>query len=541
MFFTLTIANVEDVGLSCDESAIGLFGVYLLKNRDTHLISQVEINFLNTKFPVNNLQPYNFALADYMLIPFLFTFGMNILAFKMLPIFITWLTILMLYYVLKNLFNRRIAIITSILLVVSPVFIHFTRRGLYVTEPLLNFFFIASIFFYLLYTKRKNNFYLCLSALSFGFGFSVYISFFSRLIGLLVAGLIIFPKKLFNLKTVFRIGQLILIIVFFATGSFLFIYYNIVTRGETFRLARNIITDQETEGGVNNLDFVNNFKLRMNHLTSIIEEDMHTGHFLGKYTDMVNKARLIIDRNIHHYIFRLALILNLIFLLFKRKIHDYKKVVFIYIFYITMFLTSCFSAWSMQPVHLGLIYPFPQFALALFVDNLIDVVSNTGKFRRTFNALIYVLVLVPVIIINFNILFLYHSIYRKTGGYNTQSRFVYDLVDYIKKNNIYPIFPLDWGLNHTLPFITQGEIYVIQNCDLCEEAPQEIVMKTAKRILKNNKTVYLVDIWDRPSKKVKWIKELSKELNKDLTLVKSFVNKVNDPVYIIYKVEQERG
>jgi len=244
VFISFALPNLYSVGFSPDEAGPGLWGVYLLKGKDIDYCSKVDIHLFGKKFPVNYTQAYCFALPSYLLIPFFLVFGINTLALKLLPITLSLLTLPLLYYVSKQLFNRRVALITTLLLALSPVFIHYSRIGLHTTEPMLNFFFISSIFFFIQYHHKKKNFYLYLASYLLGAGLSIKLSFASRLLGVfLVLAVFFFKGSLNYIKTKLKARQIVAAILFFCFGAFLFIYFNIATKGETFGLMKHVRVD----------------------------------------------------------------------------------------------------------------------------------------------------------------------------------------------------------------------------------------------------------------------------------------------------------
>jgi len=171
VFLVFSFMNLKHVGVGLDETLYGHWGAYVLENRDfvfsrSFNLHPAKLFFGGMYFPA--------CLPNYMLLPFFLLFGVNIFALKFMPIFLAWLTLLMLYFVLKAVFNKEVALTTNVLLCISPLFIHYARTGLEVMEPMLNFFFIGSIFFMLIFIKKSKNIYLCVSAFLFGCGFSVF-------------------------------------------------------------------------------------------------------------------------------------------------------------------------------------------------------------------------------------------------------------------------------------------------------------------------------------------------------------------------------
>ena len=110
--------------------------------------------------------------------------------------------------------------------------------------------------------------------------------------------------------------------------------------------------------------------------------------------------------------------------------------------------------------HWTMIQPMPHLivgvAIHLFSSQLCQTVQMKKKVKLT---VISILVLV-VVIVNCIVISRYHQLLEKTGGSGLFSAAIYDLSDKLKRD--YPNSPLqlmDWGLNHSLFFLSSGKLY----------------------------------------------------------------------------------
>ena len=152
-------------GFFCDEAS-NAYDSYCILNtlRDQHGA------FL--PFFTRSIDDYREALFIYLGIPFIKLFGLNEFAARLPAAFTGILTVLVFYYLVKELCDRKTALIASLLLALSPWHIQFSRIAFRaILIPLL--FCLALFLFIKSFEKPK---YLPISALIFGFSLYTYAS-----------------------------------------------------------------------------------------------------------------------------------------------------------------------------------------------------------------------------------------------------------------------------------------------------------------------------------------------------------------------------
>ncbi|YAI81930.1 MAG: ArnT family glycosyltransferase [cyanobacterium endosymbiont of Rhopalodia sterrenbergii] len=70
---------------------------------------------------------YREGLYIYLMVPFIKVFGLNVFGARMTSAVIGSLTVLVLYYLTKEIFSQRVALFSALLLAISPWHIHFSR------------------------------------------------------------------------------------------------------------------------------------------------------------------------------------------------------------------------------------------------------------------------------------------------------------------------------------------------------------------------------------------------------------------------------
>jgi 4-amino-4-deoxy-L-arabinose transferase-like glycosyltransferase len=151
-------------GLFCDEAATGYDAFSLLKTgKDSHG------NFLPILINRHNTDNAE-AMYTYLTIPSVLLFNLTIFSTRLLSAIIGTLTILTTYLLTKELFNKKIGLISAFLLAVSPWHLQFSRIAF---RAILTPFFITLGLFFLLKGLNKPKFFIA-AALTLGLSLYTY-------------------------------------------------------------------------------------------------------------------------------------------------------------------------------------------------------------------------------------------------------------------------------------------------------------------------------------------------------------------------------
>lgn len=533
VFLSFTITNIRYTELVVDEANPTLWGVYFLKNKDIRNFFPADIHLFGRWFPVRLATPYLFALPSYLLLPFLIVFGINVFAVKMLGIVLSVLALPMLYYICRKLFNRKVGLITILLLALSPNFIDSSRMGLRITEPIINFFFISSVFFFIKYYNEKRSFYLYLASYLLGAGLSIKLTVASRLLGLFFAIAVFFSKEALNFIKALKIKQKLSLVLFFCLGAFLFIYFNIITKGETFKLARYLYTDSYTTQWTNNFHLGANLKLRLAQLESLTAENIDQAP--AGYQVMIRE-------NVFRFLI-IAFILNLAFaFFFKRNRRELKLLLSIYLLYVVMFFASCFTAGSLVHFHLVSLYPFPQLVIAVFISYLSLAISKarlTPILKKSASILVSLVIILPLVLFDIRVIIAYHSRIRKTGGESYWLSGLCDILKYVQENKLngYPVLCSKDFVNFAY-FINKGEFAFNNEFQSYSLENRDFLLERLKAVLNETNRIYFIGtILNGDIIEESLLKQDIISLNKKFTLEKTFYNKAGQPQYYLYRVE----
>ncbi len=125
-------------------------------------------------------------------------FGKDIWGWRFASVIPALLSVVPLYLLGKEVFNRRVGIISSLIYISSPYYLAFARLGYNNSQAIL--FVILCVWFFYLGLKRKSLFYLFLTGMASGLGFLTYSS------GKLGAVIITILFGIFFILKIFRKG-----------------------------------------------------------------------------------------------------------------------------------------------------------------------------------------------------------------------------------------------------------------------------------------------------------------------------------------------
>jgi 4-amino-4-deoxy-L-arabinose transferase-like glycosyltransferase len=104
-----------------------------------------------------------------LLLPFFALLGSDVFALRLMPIVFAALTLFLTYLLTQQLFNKRVAVITYLLLAVNPSFIFWSRQGVFVTS-ITAMIAVASLLCWLRWYREQRTRYLYMATYLFGLG-----------------------------------------------------------------------------------------------------------------------------------------------------------------------------------------------------------------------------------------------------------------------------------------------------------------------------------------------------------------------------------
>ncbi len=141
------------------------------------------------------------ALLSYLIALFIKIFGFNIFAIRMLTLIISIIALIFLFLLSKDIFGKKVALITLFLGAINPWQIMQSRWAL--EANLFPHFFIISFYFLNKYCKDKNKIYLIISMILFGVCMYCYgVAIYTIPLFLLVAAIYLYKHKKVKMKDI---------------------------------------------------------------------------------------------------------------------------------------------------------------------------------------------------------------------------------------------------------------------------------------------------------------------------------------------------
>ena len=448
LFWLLILPGARTVGSVGDEAGTGTWGKYLINGDDGYCLnSTYTLHFFSRdiKFPTNFVTPYMFSLAGYILVPVFYIFGLNILAIKILGIFVSWMFLVFCFFLIEKHYGFFVAALTVVMTAISPVFVHASRFGMLHQEILINMFFLISVWLLHRYASSRNSAYLYAAALCGGLPLSIKLSAVARYGAISVAILLFFLEPLVKWIKKERKQRIIFAVIFFAAGAGLLILYNIQTGGATFKLSAETLTSYQEKGAGKVIGFV--FQ-RFSQMLDIVTENF----YIYPVSHSLKPPNIFII--FQKTAFILVLIINLFISATALNRKENKLLAAILCVFFLMIVFSAVSPASLSEIHLYMIYPFPQFLTA----SLIFRIRNINK-----KILIYCLLAAFFLLTYPFLLTRYLTVYNKRGGSMIGSPSTDIFIRYIKLIRANPIYLLCDGVTLTslLTFTTEDNDYRI--------------------------------------------------------------------------------
>jgi len=550
-YLAVSTYHIDYETMISEESAECIFAVNILTHN--RIISQpvgTSVNIFGTDFPLTQNGRYTFSLPDYFLVPAFFLFGISIHVYKISFILLVFFGLAALYYVVREMFGLEIALMSLLLLVINSSFIQQVRQPLNSTEPVINALFWGGLCLYFIYKKNGKNGYLFAAVFLLGSGLNVKLSIASRYIGLVLAGLIFYAVELKRGFSAAALKKLFILAAFFCAGGFLFVFFNFSTSGRTLKLARylNLFEKVPVEAcgpGDQNRRVLHNLELRFAQFNEMVEH----GDIFWEVERTVPYCRILLC------IFWVSFFANLFYLVYPDP-KTRKRILFVYTFYTAMFLTSLFSPLNWRYIHLGILYPFPQFITALFIYNL--YASKPGsRIPAVYLKLLSILILVLSVLAESAMLSVYLSRYDRTAKlYYGLGASLEKLAGYISENRFYPAYVLSNFVYEDLVLQSRGAVGAnssersggsgkderIEDFQFCPEN-RIIFFGKIDEIVARHRLAYFVSdgsdysLFGEGERRIGWLKEYAGKHNMRLMFEGAVNRRDGAPMYSIYRLE----
>jgi len=457
VFLALCLYQIKLPGLHYDEAReAGVPAMQLFTGQPVETFRGSGIRITGKAFPLM-VTDYIGALNVYLLLPFFALLGSNVFALRLMPIVFAALTIILTYLLAQQLFNRRVAVITCLLLAVNPSFIFWSRQGVFVTSITATIA-VASLLCWLRWYRERRARYLYLGAYLFGLGLYAKLLFLWVIAAL---GATFFVLKMSSLRKGFRLWpipgrlgyrQLVTASLCFLSGILPLIIYNVQTQGTFLTLTGNLTS---TYYGASNLAFTENLATRLEQLKVVLNGG-HLWYLGGVFTN-----------DLYPLFFVGAGLACIPVVLWKAR-REWRRAAFPFLMLAFMVLASCFTVSALWFTHYAILVPFLPLAIAVSLDLLVRRAISPGAgqkgnlIRRLIPGLVVFLIIAVLAVSDLQVDLSYHRALARSGGYAAHSDASYELARYLQSQGVASPLAMDWGIDAPVQFLTLGAVNPIE-------------------------------------------------------------------------------
>jgi len=449
LFFVLTCYQLDLPGPHYDEAIEVLPAMQILLGQPVETFRGAGLHVGETLLPIM-VMDYIGAMNTYLVIPFFAALGVNVIAMRLMPVLFAAFTLLLTYFVARELFGRRGAIIAYLTLAGSISFVFWSRQGIFVTN-LTSTIMMGLLFCGLRWWRTGRRRYFYVGAFLAGLGLYTKFIFLWAILAIFGAFVLLNLDRLIRWVSTrqrtmwpasIKIGRAELIggPAAFVLALTPLILFNFQTRGTVGTLSRNFFTSYY---GVNNLAIFDNLGQRLKQFNSVLQGD----HFW--YLGETFANRLWMPALVG------ALLLVCLIAIWRRRSEGnaWRKAIFPYLVIMLIILQSCITISALWFTHFAILTPLPPLALA---GGLTFIAGKVEKPRFVWPPIFILLVALVAYDLIADVG--YHQILTRSGGYAAHSDASYELAHAVLEEANGPTAALDWGIQAQVQLLTQGKV-----------------------------------------------------------------------------------
>lgn len=417
---------------------------------------------------------YTSFLRTYLALPVFAVCGVTPESVRGLSLALAGGALIFGFFFLRRLFrDYRPAFLACLLVACDPSFVLYSRQD-YAAIGTMMLLKMSGFWALLKWWQDKKNLYLYLGLFLLGLGISDRASFLWIVFALVPAvGLVKWREAFTRMAALWRDRPSFFKAMAAAVaGASIFLAFNLATGGGTFMpMAQNF---EKTElGGVNNLQFFDNFFLRCQMLT-----DLLGGHYLPQSYDSNGAYQTAAW---HWGPSPLAWLIPAAFIgvvlqQIRRKLKKQTAdaaLVFLLTLGFLIFVQTCFTPTKLSGQQLLLLYPFIHALAAAAIVSVFDrippgankksVSSRLGEFFMHTKTAVAIIGVTFVLVLSAWPVFAYHRAIVITGGKGVWSDAIYTITDFLREHPGKTVVCMDWGFNQNLLSLSAGKIKTERN------------------------------------------------------------------------------
>lgn len=474
LFLALAGFQLMLPGLNYDEAFDAVPAMQLLLGQPTEPLRESGLYIGGRAFPLM-VMDYKGVVHTYWALPFLWALGVSVFALRLSCLFLSLLTLALLYRFGRQVYGPRAAVAALLLLAVNPGFLFWSRQGVLWTTAMLT----CGMGALAALARRRGGeqgWGLCGAALLLGLGVSAKLVFLWFVLALAMSVILLNADGLWaawhSLTADRGTGQRETIearytrrtaaywgigLLAFLVGLLPVLIYNLQTRGTVDVLLVNLRTSYY---GVDNLAYLFNLRLRWDHLRALLDGSSFW-YLGGVQRDPIFPLAFWISAGVIS-VWGLGRAIRRVW---PPRGHDRSSggqaqgrlrytlgPLFPLLMMAAIMLQSAVTVSGLWPEHYLLLLPFPQLVIALGLDLLY---SHLWRRRPVAWGCLFVLALLMASQLRVDVL--YHRALAGSGGFSAHSDANYKLARYLDRKGR-PVVAMDWGIKAPVQFLTHGQV-----------------------------------------------------------------------------------
>ena len=473
LFLALASFQLMSPGLNYDEAFDVVPAMQLLLGQPTEPLRESGLHIARRTFPLM-VMDYKGVVHTYWTLPFLWALGVNVFALRLSCVFLSLLTMALVYRFGRQLYGPRAAVAALSLLAVNPCFLFWSRQGVLWTTAMLTCG-MGALAALGRWRGQERAWGLYLGAFLLGLGVSAKLLFLWFVLALAISVAFLNTDKLwaawhslvaerctkrlesteagYRKRTAKRLSIALLA---FLLGLLPMLIYNLQTRGTVDVLLLNLRTSYY---GVNNLAYLPNLRLRWNHLRALLDGS-NFWYLGGVHRDPIFPLAFWVSAGvILAWSLRWALRRDDSSLGWKARPQPPCPLLSLFplLMMAVIVLESEVTVSGLWPEHYLLLVPFPQLVIALGVDLWGSHLWRRQPVGAGLRPAPTLLVLALLMASQLRVDVLYHRALAHSGGFSSHSDANYKLAHYLDRKGR-PVVAMDWGIKAPVQFLTQGRV-----------------------------------------------------------------------------------
>jgi 4-amino-4-deoxy-L-arabinose transferase-like glycosyltransferase len=542
LYLALALYQLDLPGLNYDETLDAVPAMQVVQHQRVDSFATLKLG--GRSWPLMTM-PYVGVTTTNLLMPVFALFGASVATVRGTAVLIGLISLLLSFGFLREIFDRRVAALSILLLAVNPSFVFWSRMGAWVQLVLFPITILALWFLFRWYRRRQPA-YLVLAAFMLGMGMGTHIQFFWMWVALSLAWLVLSPwvgagrgwRRWTWPWSRTKPGVWLLSLAALLLGTTPLLIYNVRTQG-TFEYALDSVAAQEM-GRVPGLQGAgaaavqilrDALAMALRTFETLLNGDWFGSKLGGPYHNPIAVGA-----------FGLALIVIFVLALRRKLTYRWKRIAFLLVLLVSIVLQSVIVTSAESTHHLLIVWPIPQALVSVAVFCLVDTLSPASRARR--KTCLAVLGAAAVILVGAELLTTcrYHRVVTRTGGVGLFSDAIYTLAADLEKPGAPQPIAMDWGFRRNLQLLTRNRVDAAEWFTYTPPEESEYVGYVQDLISHNPDVLYLFHVPKYTAFPGHWevFEDVAYRHHLSPVLWKTYYQRDGVPVYQAYTLEPTR-